>query len=274
MQRQKGVMSIGLWEKCVDEIVHESPGTDCWFSACGEPLLEPDLLCQMISHGKARGLKSVNLNTNGMLMNAELCDRILGTGVDVVVFGVDGFSRGTYEGIRRGGDRNQVYSNIERFLLARQRRSKGPEIQVQFIEMDENEHELEAFTRHWLERGAVVKARRKLSWGGRVDTPFEIASGMRIPCPWAINLMDVFWDGRVPLCPGDVECSGCVGNAWDESLSELWRRLAPHRSLHLERRFDELPQRCQTCKDWTTGASEKRRPTGPSAEHRTGRHTG
>jgi hypothetical protein len=203
-----------------------------------------------------------------MLLLPELADRILDTGVDIVVFGVDGFSTETYERIRRGGNRDRVFSNIECLLAARSALTDGPEIQVQFIEMEENGHELDFFTRFWLERGAVVKARRKLSWGGRVDTPIEIPDEMRIPCPWAINLMDVFWDGRVPRCPGDIEGEDCVGNAWTESLSELWGRLAPHRDLHLEKQFDDLPERCRFCKDWMTGVSEKLRPQTGVMEYR------
>ena len=51
------------------------------------------------------------------------------------------------------------------FVLAgREQLGRGPEIQVQFIEMDFNRHELAEYTDFWLERGAVVKVRRQLSW--------------------------------------------------------------------------------------------------------------
>jgi radical SAM protein with 4Fe4S-binding SPASM domain len=126
--------------------------------------------------------------------------------------------------------------------------------------MDENEHELEPFKKHWLERGAVLKVRHKLSWGGIFDTPLEISDSDRIPCPWAITMMHVFWDGRVPRCPGDTEGEEGVGNAWHESLAALWKRLGAYREKHMQHRFDELPDRCQNCKDWMTGAAERIHP--------------
>ena len=83
----------------------------------------------------------------------------------------------------------------------------------------------------------------------------------RIPCPWAMTMMHVFWDGRVPRCPGDTEGEDTQGlNAWHASLTELWGALGSYRDLHLSRQFDALPDRCHTCKDWMTGAAERVRP--------------
>ncbi|HJV66035.1 MAG TPA: radical SAM protein [Geomonas sp.] len=257
MRRPKGRMPFELWKICADEIAAVSPDTQCWFSFIGDPFLEPDRLLQMIQYGKRAGLRSLNINTNGMLATPDLAERILDSGVDLIVFGIDGFHRETYEKIRVKGNRDQLYANVSHLLAERQKRDCGPEIQVQFIEMDENEQERELFTRYWLERGASIKLRNKLSWGGKFETPLEVPKQERIACPWATTMMHVYWDGRIPRCPGDTEGEEGAGNAWDEPLSILWRRLGRYRKLHLERRFDELPERCQDCKDWMTGAAER-----------------
>ena len=261
MRRPKGRMPFELWRKCADQVAQISPDTQCWFSFCGEPLLEPKLLLEMLAYGREAGLHSLNINTNGMLLTPALAGPILDSGVSQVVFGIDGFSPETYQKLRIRGRREVVYANVEHFLAERQSRSRGPEVQVQFIEMDENEHELEDFKRHWLARGATLKVRNKMSWGGRFATPLEVPKEERIPCPWALTMMHVFWDGRVPRCSGDTEGDESVGNAWQEPLSVLWERLGPDRQKHLESRFDELPERCQHCKDWMTGAAEKIQPS-------------
>ncbi len=261
MKRPKGKMPFELWKKCADEIAAVSPRTECWFSFCGEPLLEPDLLLRMLAYGKSVGLLSLNVNTNGMLLERELAERLLDSGVDLVVFGIDGFSRETYERIRVGGKRDTLYANVGHFLALRRARRTGPEVQVQFIEMDENTEEIEAFKAHWLEQGATVKLRNKLSWGGKFGTPLGFSQEERIACPWAMTMMHVFWDGRVPRCPGDAEGEEGVGNAWDESLAVLWGRLGVYREKHLRGLFSELPERCQDCKDWMTGAAQRIRPS-------------
>ncbi len=261
MKRPKGRMPFELWKRCADETAAVSPDTQCWFSFCGEPLLEPDLVLRIFAYGKSVGLRSLNLNTNGMLLVPELADPLMDSGVDLVVFGIDAFSRETYEKVRCGGDRDTVYRNVEHFLAARRARRTGPQVQVQFIEMDENTHELEAFSLHWLEHGATLKVRNKLSWGGKVDTPLCFSSEDRIACPWAMTQLHVFWDGRVPRCPGDTEGDEGAGNAWDEPLAVLWQRLGAYRQHHMERHFDLLPARCQTCKDWMVGVAKRIPPT-------------
>ena len=261
MRRPKGKMPFELWRKCAQEIAAVSPRTQCWFSFCGEPLLEPELLVQMLAHGKSVGLQSLNVNTNGTLLTPELTEALLDSGADLVVFGIDGYTADTYEAIRTGGRRDDVYEKVQHFLAARQRRQTGPEVQVQFIEMDQNEQELEEYKAHWLARGATLKVRNKLSWGGKFGTPLDIPKEDRIPCPWAMTMMHVFWDGRVPRCPGDTEGEEGVGNAWDETLTVLWKRLGAYREKHLQHRFEELPDRCQSCSDWMTGAATRIAPT-------------
>ena len=223
----------------------------------------------MLAYAKSLGIRSLNLNSNGMLLGPDLVQPILNSGVDLVVFGVDGISRETYENIRVGGKRDQVYANIERFLSQRLKMSSGPKVMVQFIEMDENSHEFGAFKDYWLDRGAIVKARRKLSWGGSINSPLEVPPDQRIPCPWAFNLMHVTWNGTVARCPGDIEGAEAVGSVWDEPLDLLWRHLGEYRKHHLNRRFEKLPRTCANCKDWMVGAAEKILPSwGPFGDSR------
>jgi pyruvate-formate lyase-activating enzyme len=260
MRRPKGVLPVELWKRCADETAAVSPDTEVWFSFCGEPLLEPQRLLEYLRYGKAAGLRSLNVNSNGQLLTPELAAPLLETGVDVIVFGLDAFTAPVYSRIRVNGDRDIVYGNVIHLLRERDRLGLKTEIQVQFIEMDENEHELLAFTAFWHAQDATVKVRNKLSWGGKFETPVSIPDEDRIACPWALTMMHVFWDGRVPRCPGDTEGEDTDLNAWHGSLTQLWGELGKYRDLHLLHRFDELPDRCHTCKDWMTGAAERVRP--------------
>jgi hypothetical protein len=201
-----------------------------------------------------------------MLLSHDLIKPLLKSGLKSIVFGIDGISSKTYEQIRVGGHRDSVYACVESCLAVRQSILSGPDIMVQFIEMDENAHELEAFKTYWLSRGAIVKIRRKLTWGGTIESPLSLPADKRIPCPWIVNLMHVTWDGRVPRCPGDIEGKKSVGNAWDEPLAILWKRLGRYRKLHLDGCFSQLPELCESCKDWMVGAAEKIYPDwGPFA---------
>jgi pyruvate-formate lyase-activating enzyme len=260
MRRPKGVMPFELWRKCADEIAAKAPHTECWFSFCGEPLLEPELLARCLRYGRSVGLTSLNINTNGMLLRPELDDLILESGAHLIVFGIDGYTKQSFEKYRVKADRDVVYANAERLLAKRDARNAPLAIQAQFIVMEDNQDEVEVYKHHWLERNAVVKVRRPLSWGGQMALGPSGAGIERIPCPWAITMMHVFWDGRVPRCPGDTEGEDFSGNAWHDSLESLWAKLGGYRDLHLQRQFDRLPERCNTCTDWMTGAAERVRP--------------
>ena len=260
MRRPKGVMPFELWRRCADQIAKLAPRTEVWFSFCGEPLLEPELLIEMLRYGKSIGLASLNVNTNGMLLHHDLATPLLDSGLDLIVFGGDGYSSDTYARVRIGGDRDTLYSNMENLIATRDRGGYDTEVQAQFIVMPENAHEEELFRSHWLSRGATVKVRNQLSWGGKFETTVAVPLEKRIACPWAVTMMHVFWDGRVPRCPGDTEGEEGVGNAWHEPLDVLWGQLGGYRDLHLQHRFGELPERCMTCKDWMTGAAARIRP--------------
>ncbi len=266
MRRPKGVLPFPLWQKCADEIAAVAPATQCWFSFCGEPLLEPEHLLRCLAYGRQLGLVQC-INTNGMLLTEAVAGRLLDSGVAQIVIGLDGFAAATYRQIRVGGDRDVVYRNVERLLELRQARGMGPElpeVMVQFIAMPQNQHELPAFRDHWLPRGATLKVRHMLSWGGRFAAGLcQPDDAERIACPWAVTMMHVFWDGRVPRCPGDTEGDEGVGNAWHESLTTLWQRLGGYRAMHLEHRFEELPERCRTCTDWQVGIAERVRRQQP-----------
>jgi uncharacterized Fe-S cluster-containing radical SAM superfamily protein len=260
MRRPKGIMPFELWRKCADEIAKKRSRTEVWFSFCGEPLLEPDLLVEMIRYGKNVGLETININTNGMYLVPGVAQRLLETGVDLIVIGIDGFTKKTYEAIRIGGVRETLYENVETLLALRDAGNFDTDIMTQFIEMEENAHEFDDFRHHWHGRGASVKVRKQLSWGGKFESNLQVPIENRIPCPWAVTMMHVFWDGRVPRCPGDTEGEEGVGNAWQESLEVLWGKLGTYRACHLDHRFEELPDRCHDCKDWMTGAANRLRP--------------
>jgi len=260
MKRPKGNLPMPLWQKSAAEIAEVAPATNVWFSFCGEPLMLPDRLVEMLKYGEKVGLTSLNLNTNGMLLTNEVAMKLLDTSLSTIVIGIDGFKPDTYKKYRYPGDRDTVYANVEVLLKERQRRDRGPEIMVQFIEMEDNAAEYQQYRDHWLGLGATVKFRRMLSWGGKFETGIEVDEDQRIPCPWAMTMMHLFWDGRVPRCPGDMEGEEGAGNAWDDSLVDLWANLSHYRRHHLKHDFDALPERCHTCTDWKTGASEKLRP--------------
>ncbi len=263
MKRPQGVMSESLYRRCIDEIARDAPETEVWLADHGESLMVGPAIVDMVRYAKGKGLPKLYLNTNGMLLTREISRGFVATGLDRIVFGIDGYDAESYRKIRVGGDLDTVIRNIDGLLEERAlRNSTSPEIWVQFIDLEENAGEMAAFTEFWQARGVGVKTRKKLSWGAYIDSKaVSREHAERIPCQWIVNLMHVLWDGRVCRCSGDHECEYEMGNVLDSSIGEIWRGpLRAERQVQLRCEFDEINDQCKECLDWKVGAAEKLPP--------------
>lgn len=121
MTRKKGTVSIKLYKKIIDEIASESPYSRVWLDYYGEPLLQKFKLYYLIDYAKKKGLKNVCLNSNATLLNEDMTDMLLDSGIDFISFDCDGFSSEVYEKIRVNAKRDVVYHNIEYLVLIKNR---------------------------------------------------------------------------------------------------------------------------------------------------------
>lgn len=259
MKRNKGIMSENLYKKIVEEIAEKSPiKTHLWFAFMGEPTILGKKLFEMINYAKEKGIKHACLNTNATFINDEMTDWLIQSGLDQIFVSIDAFSEETYNKIRVGGDYQKVAASVLKLLeKIRKQELTKPEVIVQFIVMEENKREEGAFKDYWLKRGAVVKIRRKLSWGGSVEAEnLDIPQFKRdMPCPWLMRQMVIMWDGRVAQCDGDYEGKYSAGDINRQTIWEVWNgELKRRRERHLKGDFDFMP--CKKCNDWQVGLSE------------------
>ena len=245
-------MDIRLYKKLIDEIAIENPYVRIWLDYYGEPLLQQFKLFYMIDYAKKKGLSNISFNTNGTLLNQEMTEMVLDSGLDFISIDCDGFSKEVYEKIRVNANRDVTYANIEYFLKRRAERGlKKPIVEVKVMEMQENAHEIDTIIKYWRNRGAWTTTRRLISWAGMVDEISPIAQENRVACGNAVGVMAITWDGKVVNCVMDVNAEYVCGDANTESIKEIWkRRNETMVRKHIEHRFDELPEICRNCTDW------------------------
>jgi MoaA/NifB/PqqE/SkfB family radical SAM enzyme len=255
LKRPKGEMELGLFRKIIDEVAATSPKTRIWLALMGEPLLGRNLAAK-IDYAVGAGMR-VFLNTNATYLEGAAADHILHSGIDSVIVSMDATTKETYAQIRRQGEFERVERNVGDFLdRARELGSSAPKLVVQFIVMDENEHEADEFKAKWLERGAVVKMRLKLGWGLAVETTdLRKAKVERFPCPWLLRTMSIQWNGIVNQCDGDYEGQYSPGDVTRQTLSQLWHgELAARRDRHWSGDFNH--ELCRDCMDWSGGRAQ------------------
>jgi len=112
----------------------------------GEPLLNPDLP-RMIAYAHERGVLT-HCSTNGNFpITAGLAEELVRSGLDTLIFGVDGATEETYQAYRCGGSLAEVKRNIAALLEARRRLGAStPRVNLRFVVMKQNESELPQVT--------------------------------------------------------------------------------------------------------------------------------
>ena len=263
MKREKGQMDEKLYQKIIKEIADNSPEeTIIWFAFMGEPVSLGKQLFDWIKYAKEKGVKNTYLNTNAIFFNEEMANLAITSGLDKIIISIDAFKPESYERIRKGGNYEVLKKNILYLLsLIKEKKVKKPEVMVQFIVMDENRDEEEDFKKYWLARGATVKIRRKMGWGGTINSDDLIIAqkDRNMPCSWLMRQMIILWDGKVSQCDADYEGIYCAGNINNQTIYEVWNVEQKIKRLrHLNNDFDFLP--CKQCNDWQVGLSEFYKP--------------
>lgn len=115
----------------------------------GEPLLNDDIYA-ILAKLKQRmpELSALGTCTNATLLNRERVRRLFDAGIDYLFFSVDGATKMTLEAIRPGSDFNEIINNIS--YCAEYRSVSGrkkPWLMMNFVIMEQNYHEIPAYTR-------------------------------------------------------------------------------------------------------------------------------
>lgn len=252
MERPKKTMKPEVFRAVADEIARENPDCELWPTFMGEALLLGPRLFELIRYARAAGCRKITLNSNGNRLTEANIEGLLNCGIDRFIVSCDGHTAETYEKIRVGGKHERLYAGLHRLVDTVHRRG-GPLIELQFSVFDENEHEMDAFRRYWLDQGVVVKTRPKLYWSGSVEGGgHRVTTGPeRQPCLWALDTAAIHWNGNVVMCAVDCEGKYVAGNLTQQSLASIWRGpLAWMRRLQREHRFRELSEICRKCTDW------------------------
>lgn len=254
LTRPRGFMDIMLYKRIIDEVAEENPFARVWLDFYGEPLLARYKLYYMIDYAKKKGLKNININTNGTLITEEMAEMLLDSGIDFISIDVDGFSKEVYESIRIGADRDVLYRNVEYLLeRKRERQLSRPIIEIKVMEMEENKHEIGKIIEYWRARGAWTTTRRLISWAGSCESLVqkELPTEGRVACGNAVGICPITWDGMVVNCVMDVDATHVFGYVQNESIKSIWQRRNQEMvAYHMNHEFDKLPDICQNCTDW------------------------
>jgi radical SAM protein with 4Fe4S-binding SPASM domain len=259
-------MSLARFEHAIDELGPRLRNLALW--NYGEPLLNRELP-QMIARAKEAGVGVVKVSSNVHFLDQARGGALLRSGLDVLILSVDGASQATYETFRQDGDFATVARSVA-WLCAEKKRLglSKPRIELQFIAMRHNEHELPAMrelARTWGVDALRVKtvgtddgATRDLVPASRLLSRYaadRTTPNVRHPfCTMAWDHTVVNVDGSVTPCcylRPDMGEEFVMGNVFTSDFTTIWRgeRYRAFRASMLAGR-ETMPV-CRTCRGGT-----------------------
>ncbi|MGQ9517887.1 MAG: radical SAM/SPASM domain-containing protein [Anaerolineae bacterium] len=253
-KRKKGFMDWRLFTQIVDEMAPhvETTTLHIW----GEPLLHPQLP-DMIAYCRKRGLRA-EISTNAVLLDEEMSRAILAAGPSAIYIGMDGFTKETYEKVRRQADFERTMANIRRFLELKVTGGyTEPFVNLQIIEMAPTKEEIDAFRRQWQVPGVDrVHIKAFDSWGNQIGEIAQLRADApavptkRYPCPNLWYHAHIYWDGTLVSCDRDFDALNQLGNV-GEGVMKAWNGplMAELRRKHIAGTLDDVPA-CRNCVEW------------------------
>jgi len=239
LTRTKGTMSLDVFRQILDKLSPDLIYLTLYFQ--GEPMLNPDFP-EMVKLARSRCIFVVT-STNGHFLDYKNVDRIIKSGLSHLIISLDGLDQETYEKYRVKGDFQTVAKGIQQLVTARnEAKSNTPFIELQFLVMRHNEHQLgrikEFATNSGVDKLSLKTAqvynfnddnliiptlKVKSRYRQRPDGSWTIAKKIRNRCRRIWSSIVITWDGKVVPCCYDKNADYQSGNLLTESLSSIWK---------------------------------------------------
>lgn len=198
----------------------------------------------------------IGINSNGMLMDEEMCRIFIEKRVNWINITLDGATAETYEQVRRYLKLDQVEGNVKR--LRQMRDDMGvdrPLVILHIIRMKETADEVEAFKQKWAGQCDSLYVMDICNRAGTMESQRDMLPNQGYPaCFHLWNSFNVLADGTVALCCNDWNGKEPLGNMKTHSMYEIWHhpRIKELRELHLAGKAGEIPL-CKDCDSFHEG---------------------
>jgi len=246
-----GEMEWDLFTKISDEITQHSV-TRISPYLMNEPLLDRGLGRKIrYLADRKRPETVIKINSNGALLDEEMGEQLIASGLDRINFSVHGIRKETYESQMVGLKLEKVLENIDAFLeLKRRKGANKPRVRITMVRTKAIEKELPEIMAYWKARGVRVNVRPLENRARKEIAPTGLNPKTWKPFSFCNRLFEqayILYNGDVVLCCVDWERNTILGNLRKQSLKEIWN--SP-RFLEIRKRYiagDLKGLLCQKC---------------------------
>lgn len=250
--KKMGTMDMKLYKKIIDNC--QRLGIKIiTLSFFGEPLLDKTLI-KKIEYAKEKDM-AVAFYSNASLLDEKWAEKLINSGLDSITISFDGYSKGTYEKIRKKLKFETTKSNILGLIKMKNKLNrKNPKINLVLVELEENKNEIKQFYKEWKDKVDSINIINMRNWANDIQKAgtkesFHFNKKLkRKPCALIWLKMVVDWNGDVVLCCDDWNHSTILGNLKKQTIEEIWKgeKLRKIRGAHLKGEFYKVPL-CSGC---------------------------
>jgi len=259
MKRPKGKMEFSLFKNIVDQVAFFDPYFD--FCRQGESLLHPQIV-KMIGYAIKTGMTKTRLVTNGKLLNGNLAQEIIASGLSTLHISFNGYNHKSYERYQKGAHWEKTIENIFEFLrLKYELKSATPRIEISMVKygaLADNETAFfELFNKLPLDK---IRINSCINFFGQNPDPIFDRNVQRPFNEWPVckvpwRFFNINWDGDVTPCIVDYDGKYSAGNVKDEKILDIWNneKWRYLRKCHIEKKFDLIESKqgkfCDYCNE-------------------------
>ncbi|MFO7723096.1 MAG: radical SAM/SPASM domain-containing protein [Bacteroidales bacterium] len=237
--RPTGNIDPEVFNTWLSSLQHQVLWLNLYFQ--GEPMLHPGFF-DLVKMARAKKMYTMT-STNGHYLDDDHCRGIIASGLHRLVVSLDGMDQETYEQYRRGGDLNRVLEGIRRLAaMKRELGSRTPHLEVQFLVLRTNEHQLGEVRRlmklHGVDAIAFKSAQiynfregsplipetdRYSRYRKHPDGTCTLKSKLPNYCRRAWFSTVITWDGMVVPCCYDKDATFAMGSLQSDPFTAIWK---------------------------------------------------
>ena len=218
-----------------------------------EPLIRNDLI-KFITYAKERGIIDIYFSTNGILLNKDISEKLITSGLTRIQVSLDAFTQQTYDKVRPGGDLKKIIENVNGFLELKEKyNAKIPLLRVNFVKTELNEFELDNFMNFWKDKVDMIGVQEFIK-PTKVKNQIKSKKTIKkknFKCSFPFKQLVINNEKQVlPCCTFWGEELALQKVEKPEDLLDAWNspKMIDLRNKHLEGRYQEIPQ-CKNCID-------------------------
>ena len=228
--RKNKIISLETFKKIIDEGVPKGLRSIS-LNGFNEPLLLGNIP-DYVRYAKQNGIVDIILSTNGTLLTEESSRALIKSGLTRMLVSIDAVTEETYKKIRKGGRFDKVVNSLTRFMEIKiEEGSVLPLVRASFVRNKKNHMEQDAFIRFWEDKvDYVIIQKFSNPFVGterfhqiEAEHQFEYVEPMAI-CYQPFQRLFISCNGDVFPCCSDYGQRFIVGNIYENSVSEIWKK--------------------------------------------------